>query len=150
MRDEAGRTHRWESVQGSRPYVCSNCAQTECIRIQVVSEREKCPGVKNASFSRYFSFVLYGRPGGEFRFGFLNVYHGPWKGTLRSAGCADGKRAVECVYSRKERYLKTGYSSHPLGMALFHAAGSPCRKRKMKKTGTGTASALRRWTMSIL
>ena len=63
---------------------------------------------------------------------------------------ADGKRAVECVYSRKERYLKTGYSSHPLGMALFHAAGSPCRKRKMKKTGTGTASALRRWTMSIL
>ena len=43
MRNEAGRTHRWESVQGSRPYVCSNCAQTECIRIHVVSEREKCP-----------------------------------------------------------------------------------------------------------
>ena len=37
-------------------------------------------GVKNASFSRYFSFVLYGRPSGEFGFGFLNVYHGPWKG----------------------------------------------------------------------
>ena len=29
--------------------------------------------------------------------------------TLRSVGCADGKRAVEYVYIRKERYLKMGY-----------------------------------------
>ncbi len=42
-----------------------------------------------------------------------------------------------------------GISSRPWGMAPFHAAGSPCRKRKLKKTGTGTASVLRRWTMSI-